>query len=80
VDWIVQVGVVPAARGRGLGAALVGESLTRLRAAGCREAWLDVNVDNPAKELYLRLGFVDAGRRARFEPTGQKTSGEGADA
>jgi ribosomal protein S18 acetylase RimI-like enzyme len=67
VDWIVQVGVAPAARGRGLATALVEEALTRLRAGGCHEAWLDVNVDNSAKELYLRLGFVDAGRRARFE-------------
>jgi ribosomal protein S18 acetylase RimI-like enzyme len=67
VDWIVQVGVVPAARGRGLATALVEEALTRLRAGGCHEAWLDVNVDNSAKELYRQLGFVDAGRRARFE-------------
>jgi ribosomal protein S18 acetylase RimI-like enzyme len=63
----VQVGVVPGARGRGVAAALVEEALARLRAGGCREAWLDVNVDNSAKELYGRLGFVDAGRRARFE-------------
>ena len=66
VDWIVQVGVVPAARGMGLGAALVGEALRRMRAEGATEAWLDVNVDNPAGRLYRRLGFVDRGRRARF--------------
>jgi GNAT superfamily N-acetyltransferase len=66
VDWIVQVGVVPAARGMGLGAALVGEALRRMRAEGATEAWLDVNVDNPASRLYRRLGFVDRGRRARY--------------
>ncbi|GGQ51363.1 GNAT family N-acetyltransferase [Couchioplanes azureus] len=66
VGWIVQVGVVPAARGRGLGAALVSEALRRMRAGGADEAWLDVNVDNPASGLYRRLGFEDRGRRARF--------------
>ncbi len=65
--WIIQVGVVPAARGRGLGAALIGEALRRMSADGAREALLDVNVDNPAGELYRRLGFTVLGRRARFE-------------
>ncbi|MEV4637150.1 N-acetyltransferase [Actinoplanes sp. NPDC049548] len=67
VGWIVQVGVVPAARGRGLGAALVTEALRRMRSNGAEEAWLDVNVDNPAAGLYRRLGFEDRGRRARFQ-------------
>ena len=33
---------------------------------GCDQAWLAVNVDNPAHELYLRLGFEDHGVRARY--------------
>jgi GNAT superfamily N-acetyltransferase len=67
VGWIVQVGVVPAARGRGIGAALVRESLSRMAADGATEAWLDVNVNNPgAAALYRRLGFADRGRRARY--------------
>jgi mycothiol synthase len=66
VGWIVQVGVVPAARRCGLGAALVAESLGRRRSGGETETWLDVNVDNPgAAALYRRLGFTVAGRRAR---------------
>lgn len=68
-DWIDQVGVVPAWRGRGLGAHLVARSLRALRKAGCESAWLAVNVDNPAHELYLRLGFEDSGVRARYEQT-----------
>lgn len=68
-DWIEQVGVVPAWRGKGLGAHLVARSLRALRKAGCEQVWLAVNVDNPAHELYLRLGFVDAGLRARYEET-----------
>jgi ribosomal protein S18 acetylase RimI-like enzyme len=66
VGWIVQVGVVPAARGRGLGGALMCEALRRMRRDGEVEAWLDVNVDNPAVGLYRRLGFEHRGRRARF--------------
>ncbi|HEX6967454.1 MAG TPA: GNAT family N-acetyltransferase [Micromonosporaceae bacterium] len=64
--WIVQVGVRPDRRGRGLGAALVAEALRRMRAAGAGVALLDVNVDNPAGALYRRLGFIRVGRRARF--------------
>lgn len=66
--WIVQVGVRPDWRGRGLGAALVVEALERMRAAGATEALLDVNVNNPAGALYRRLGFTDLGRRARYAP------------
>ncbi|MCE1180114.1 GNAT family N-acetyltransferase [Actinomycetota bacterium] len=65
-DWIEQVGVVPEWRGRGLGAHLMARSLTALRKAGSTKVWLCVNIDNSAHELYQRLGFVDAGRRARF--------------
>jgi ribosomal protein S18 acetylase RimI-like enzyme len=65
--WIDQVGVVPGARGRGIGAALVTEALNRMRADGASHAWLNVNVDNPAARLYRRLGFEDRGRRARYQ-------------
>jgi len=68
-EWVDQVGVVPAWRGRGLGAHLVARSLRALRKAGCEQVRLCVNVDNPAHELYLRLGFEDAGMRARYEET-----------
>jgi len=65
--WIVQVGVVPSARGAGLGAGLVAESLRRMRADGKASAVLDVNVNNPgAARVYERLGFHRIGRRARY--------------
>lgn len=64
--WVIQVGVVPGARGRGLGRALVLEAVRRLRAAGDEGAWLCVEIRNPAARLYRALGFVDRGRRARF--------------
>ena len=76
-EWVDQVGVVPTWRGRRLGAHLVARSLTALQRAGCEAAWLAVNVDNPAHRLYLDLGFVDAGLRARYErmPTLDTTRG-----
>jgi mycothiol synthase len=64
--WIVQVGVRPEARGRAIGAGLVAESMRRMRLSGGTEVLLDVNVDNPAGDLYRRLGFTTVGRRARF--------------
>lgn len=68
-DWVDQVGVVPPWRGRGLGAHLVARSLTALRKAGSKRVWLCVAVDNPAHELYLRLGFKDRGHRALYQQT-----------
>jgi mycothiol synthase len=69
VGWIVQVGVVPAARRHGLARALVIEALRRMTADGQPEAWLTVNVNNPgAARLYHELGFTSHGRRARYRP------------
>lgn len=65
-NWIDQVGVVPGWRGRRVGAYLMGGALRALAADGAREAWLCVNDNNPAAGLYRRLGFRDAGRRARY--------------
>ncbi|BCJ77702.1 hypothetical protein CS0771_72460 [Catellatospora sp. IY07-71] len=65
--WLVQVGTTPAARGRGVGAALTTAALRAAAADGASEMLLDVNVDNPvAADLYRRLGFTVLGRRARF--------------
>ena len=65
-NWVDQVGVVPGWRGRRVGAYLVARALRGLAADGAREVWLCVNDNNPAAGLYRRLGFVDAGRRARY--------------
>ncbi|MFR9780929.1 GNAT family N-acetyltransferase [Micromonospora sp. MS34] len=65
-DWVDQVGVVPGWRGRRVGAYLVAGALRGLAGTGAGAAWLCVNDDNPAAALYRRLGFRDAGRRARY--------------
>ena len=55
---IGNVAVLPAHRRRGIGRKLVQASLDLIRARGGRLAWLEVVKDNqPAYELYLKLGF-----------------------
>jgi mycothiol synthase len=65
--WIAQLGVVPSARGRGIGAYLIGEAVRRMRSGGESSVTLNVNIDNlPAAALYRRLGFTRIGGRARY--------------
>lgn len=65
--WIVQMGVIPEQRRRGIGSALVIEVMRRFREAGGDHVLLDVNVNNPgAARVYTRLGFERVGRRARY--------------
>ncbi len=66
--WILQLGVTPSARGRDIGAWLIGEAVHRMRAAGETSITLNVNTGNPhATALYRRLGFTRVGRRARYQ-------------
>jgi len=66
--FIMQVGVIPSQRQRGLGSGLVVEVLRRMQAAGAVSGQLVVNVNNPgAIQTYVELGFVTIGRRARYE-------------
>lgn len=53
------VAVRPAHQGRGIGQAMLGQALQRLRSEGVRRVTLSVESDNPrALRLYQRLGFV----------------------
>lgn len=65
--WIEEVGVVPAWRGRRLGAHLVARTLTAIEKQGHTEAWLAVDCRNPARSLYERLGFRSHGTRALYD-------------
>jgi mycothiol synthase len=73
--WIDQVGVVPAWRGHRLGTYLVARTLSALAGEGTAPVGLTVNVNNRAAELYRRLGFVDAGTRARYTRDAVSASG-----
>jgi mycothiol synthase len=64
--WVDQVGVVPAWRGHQLGTYLITRTLHALAGEGIAPVGLTVNVNNRAASLYRRLGFVDAGIRARY--------------
>ena len=62
--FVIAMFVVPAARGAGVGAALLRTLLAEARARGHRQVWLDVTSTNPyAAALYERLGFRDTGQR-----------------
>jgi mycothiol synthase len=70
VGWIVQMGVRPAWRRRGLASALLHEVMRRFQAEGLRWAALEVNIDNyRALRLYQRLGFERRRRRTVYKKT-----------
>ena len=57
--WLEDLYVREAARGSGLGRALVEAACERARERGCRRIELDVNEDNaPARALYEACGFL----------------------
>ncbi len=65
--WIVQMGVVPSHRRRGLGRVLIEHTREAAYAAGAQSLWLSVNLNNPgARALYERTGFVFRVRRAVY--------------
>jgi mycothiol synthase len=71
--FVVQIGVIPGQRRRGLGSALMVETMRRMRAAGETATQLTVNVNNPgAIQIYAQLGFATVGRRARYERIAQR--------
>lgn len=62
VRTIDGLGVLPAARGRGVGRALVEAAVARAREQGATKVTLRVLATNPsAKRLYERCGFVVEG-------------------
>jgi len=66
--FIMQVGVIPTQRRRGIGSKLMIEVMRRMQIAGAASTQLTVNINNPgAIQTYTRLGFVTIGQRARYE-------------
>ncbi len=63
-----QLGIAlePAYQHRGYGQALMRQTLTAARDAGYRQVALTVHPANPARRLYQRCGFADAGMRNGF--------------
>ncbi len=64
---ILTLAVVPQARGRGLGRALLQAALKRAQGAGANATFLEVGTDNPAAlALYAGLGFTKVGDRKGY--------------
>lgn len=57
----LSIGVVAEARGTGIGSALLDALLSLAREQGYRAVSLSVDRQNPARRLYERRGFRDAG-------------------
>lgn len=57
---IIDIALLPAARGKATGTALIRAVQEGAAAQGCRLA-LSVIIGNPAERLYLRLGFYPRG-------------------
>ena len=57
----LAIGVAPEARGQGIGGALLDALLAHARATGEWAVSLSVDRENPARALYERHGFRDAG-------------------
>lgn len=56
---VIDIALLPAFRGRGVGQGLLGDVLAEGGASG-RRVVIHVEKNNRARELYLRLGFEDA--------------------
>ena len=55
---LMDIALLPEWRGRGIGSKLIDELLASARTSN-RSVSLHVEPDNPARRLYLRLGFTD---------------------
>lgn len=69
---ILTVGVVPAARRRGIARQLLAALLEHARTAGAREVYLEVRIDNDAaRTLYASEGFAELGVRRGYYDHGR---------
>ncbi|MEO9191617.1 MAG: GNAT family N-acetyltransferase [Acetobacteraceae bacterium] len=68
---ILTLAVIPSARRRGLGAALVRAAMLAAGAEGAATMFLEVAASNNAgRALYAAVGFRSVGRRRRYYPDG----------
>lgn len=64
---ITNVAILPEYRGQGIGTRLFGAIIEAVKAKGVTAMTLEVRPSNaPARALYARYGFKDAGRRPHY--------------
>lgn len=68
-EELLLIGVTPAKRGRGIGAALLERLFDDARERGAVRLFLEMRQNNPAVSLYERCGFTRIGHRPRYYTT-----------
>lgn len=69
---ILTVGVIAAARGRGIGRRLLDALVSAATDKGARQAYLEVRVDNAAaRAMYVAAGFAEVGLRRGYYENGR---------
>jgi ribosomal-protein-alanine N-acetyltransferase len=63
---LLLIGVRPAARGKGIGRALIERTCREARIRGAVKLMLEVRATNPALDLYRKSGFRQIGRRKDY--------------
>jgi [ribosomal protein S18]-alanine N-acetyltransferase len=63
---LLLLAVHPAARGKGIGRALIDHWLAWAQRHGAADYFLEMRADNPARSLYCRAGFAECGRRPSY--------------
>ena len=73
-EELLLIGVRPEYRGRGIGKALIHELFRNAGARGVTRVFLEMRSNNPAEQLYRRIGFSPIGRRTDYYrlPTGAR--------
>jgi ribosomal-protein-alanine N-acetyltransferase len=65
-EELLLIAVVPGARRRGVGAALIAQLFAAASARGVTRIFLEMRRGNPAIKLYSRLGFEPIGERRNY--------------
>lgn len=68
-EELLLIGVIPDARGRRLGTQLIEAAIADARMRRAERLFLEARHNNPAIELYARIGFEQIGRRKDYYST-----------
>ena len=69
-DYIYDIWIAPPWQGRGVGSALIGELLARMRFENLGVASIETDISNrPALSLYRKLGFTEVWQGSEFSPS-----------